>query len=62
MPLKAGKSKKVISKNIKELMTTKPSPAREKAIHTLMKKRGITYKTAKQILAKAAALSKSRQK
>jgi hypothetical protein len=38
MPLKKGRSKKVISKNIEELISKKPSKGRSKAISTLAKK------------------------
>ena len=61
MPLIKGKSKKVISKNISELMTSKPSSARAKGINTLAKRQGITPKQAKQKQAIAIAYSKARK-
>lgn len=62
MPLKNGKSKKVISSNIKELIGTAPSPKRKKAIRTLSKKKGIKPRVAKQKQAIAIALSKAKKK
>jgi len=59
MPLKSGKSQKIISQNIDELMTTPPSTKREKAIRTLARKRGISYKQAKLIMSQAIAYSKA---
>jgi len=61
MPLYKGVSKKIISKNISELTTSKPGAAREKAIHTMMKKRGISYETAKNRQAIAIAFSHARK-
>ena len=64
MPLKRGKSKKTISKNVKELMK-KPSKARSKGINTLAKKLGVTKKEAQRRQAVAIALNtsgKSRKK
>ncbi len=60
MPLKKGTSKKTISKNIKELVTSAPGAAREKGIATLAKKRGISTKKAQQKQAIAIAMSKAR--
>jgi hypothetical protein len=64
MPLKRGKSKKTVSKNITELMK-KPSKARSKGVSTLAKKLGVTKKEAQRRQAVAIALStagKSRKK
>jgi len=61
MPLKQGKSKKTVSSNIKELMDSKPSPSRAKAIKTLSKKRGISPKKAKQTIAIVIALETARK-
>ncbi len=47
MPLKKGKSKKAISKNITELMK-KPSKARSKGVSTLAKRLGATKKEAQK--------------
>lgn len=60
MPLKSGKSNKVVSANIKELMTSKPGKNRAKGIATLAKKRGISKKSARQKQAVAIAMSKAR--
>lgn len=61
MPLKSGKSKKVISENIKELTTSKPGKTRAKGIATLAKRRGISKKKAQQTQAQAIAYNKARQ-
>jgi len=64
MPLKRGKSKKTVSKNITELMK-KPSKARSKGVSTLAKKWGVTKKEAQRRQAVAIALNaagKSRKK
>ena len=64
MPLKKGKSKKAISKNITELMK-KPSKAPSKGVSTLAKRLGITKKEAQRRQAVAIALNaagKSRKK
>jgi len=58
VPLKVGRSKKVISTNIKELMK-KPSKSRSKAINTLAKKQGITREEAKRKQAVAISLRKA---
>ena len=51
MPLKKGKSKKAISKNIRELTRSTPSPERDKAIRTYMKNNNCSYEDAKRKLA-----------
>lgn len=56
MPLKKGKSNKVISQNIKELMK-KPGKTRQKSVKTLASKLGIKPEQAKQRQAVAIALS-----
>jgi hypothetical protein len=56
MPLKQGKSQKVISANIHELMT-KPGKTRAKAIKTLVKSQNLTKKEAQRKQAIAIALS-----
>jgi hypothetical protein len=61
MPIKPGKSKKVVSENISELMTSKPSKTRQKGIDTLAKKRGISKRKAQQIQAVAIAKSSARK-
>ena len=64
MPLKRGKSKKAISKNITELMK-KPSKARSKGVSTLAKQLGVTKKEAQRRQSVAIALNaagKSRKK
>ena len=55
MPLKKGKSKKIISSNIKELIRS-TSSKRSKAIKTLAKKKGISTSKAKRKQAVAIAL------
>ena len=55
MPLKRGKSKQVISKNIKELVSKKPSSSRKRAIQTIAKEQGISAAKAKQKQAVAIA-------
>ena len=59
MPLKKGKSKKVISQNIQELVSSNPSSARMKAIKSLAKKLDVSLDRAKQIQAGAIAYSKA---
>jgi hypothetical protein len=59
--LKSGKSKKTISSNIKELVSSKPSASRAKAIKTLSKKEGISPKAAKVKQAVAISYSKARK-
>lgn len=62
MPLKKGSNSKVISANVRELSTSKPSPARAKAIKTIAKKEGITPKQAKVKQAVAISYSKAKKK
>lgn len=59
MPLKKGKSKKVISANIAELITSKPGKTRAKGVATLAKKSGISKKEAQRRQSVAIALSKA---
>jgi hypothetical protein len=59
--LKSGKSKKTISSNIKELVSSKPSAKRAKAIKTISKKEGISPKAAKVKQAVAISYSKARK-
>ena len=60
MPLQPGITKKIISKNISELTSGPASAKRRKAIKTLAKRRGISYKKAKVKQAIAIAVSKAR--
>lgn len=59
MPLKKGKSKKVVSENIAELTRSKAGKKRAKGIATLAKRRNISHKKAKQKQAIAIAMSKA---
>jgi hypothetical protein len=59
MPLKKGKSAKIIKANIKELVISKPGASRKKGIATLAKKTGMTPKQAKVKMAVAIAYSKA---
>jgi len=59
IPLLKGKSRKTISSNIKELVTTKPGKARAKGIKTLAKKRGISTAEAKRTQAIAISFAKA---
>lgn len=61
MPLKEGKSQKVIGTNIKELMK-KPGKTRKKAVSTLSKRLGIPREEAQRRQAVAIALSKASYK
>jgi len=57
MPLIKGVSKKVVRKNIEELVSSKPSKTREKAIRTYMKSHNVDYETAKTKIAVAIAMN-----
>ena len=62
MPLKQGKSQKVISANIRELNKKKSvGKSRRKAISTLAKRRRISPAKARSLQAVAIALGKSRR-
>lgn len=60
MPLKSGVQN--IRSNIEELMTGKIGTTRRKAIKTYAKKHNIPFKDARFELAKAIAVSKSKEK
>ena len=55
MPLIKSSSKKAFSKNVKELISTKPGKVRVKGIRTLAEERNISFKKAQAIQAKAIA-------
>lgn len=57
-----GVSKKIISKNISELVNSNPGNNRKKAIQTMMKRSGVDYQTAKNKQAVAIAMSKAHHK
>jgi hypothetical protein len=59
MPLKSGKSAKILKANISELVLSKPGSARKKGIATLAKKTGLSPKKAKVKMAIAIAYSKA---
>ncbi len=59
MPLFKGKSKKIIGKNIKELMKGKMGMDRKKAMKTMMKKSGMTMSEARRKQAVAIAYNKA---
>jgi hypothetical protein len=61
MPIKKGRSQRVISENIKELISSKPSKKRGKGIATIAKKRGISKKKAKELQAKAIAYASAKR-
>lgn len=61
-PLKKGKSKETIKKNIKELIMSAPSPARAKGIHTLAQRQGLTVAQANRKMAAAIAYAKAKGK
>jgi hypothetical protein len=56
MPLKKGKTQKVVSANISELMN-KPGKSRAKAVKTIAEKTGLPMKEAQRRQAVAIALS-----
>lgn len=55
MPLSKGYTKETMKKNIKKLMTEKPSARRMKGIETIAKKRGISKKGAEALQSYAIA-------
>lgn len=59
MPLKSGKSAKILKANISELVLSKPGKTRAKGIATLAKKTGLSPKKAKVKMAIAIAYSKA---
>ena len=61
MPLKKGKSKEVLKKNVKELIDKKPSARREKAIMTIAKKENIKPSAAKAKQAVAIAYAEKKR-
>ena len=61
MPLRKGTSRRVISENIRELVSTKPDTSRAKGIRTIAKTRGISYQKAKELQAKAIAMSHAKK-
>ena len=60
MPIKPGKSKKVISANIAELMRGAMGAARKKGVATMAKK-GMSAKEARQKMAIAIAMSSAKK-
>jgi len=48
MPLKSGKSKKVISENIKELMHSNPKRKKDQAVAIAMSEAGMSKKKKKK--------------
>lgn len=61
MPILKGKSQKIKSFNIRELIKTKPGAARDKGIRTLMKRRNLSFRKAKTLQAKAIGMKKARK-
>lgn len=61
MPLQAGRSKKTVQKNIRELISSKPSATRAKGIKTLARNMGLSMSEAKRKQAVAIAFAKSRK-
>ena len=61
MPILPGVSKKIISKNISELTSGPVSSKRDKGIHTMMKRTGMDYDTAKNKMAVAIAMNKAKK-
>jgi len=62
MPIKPGKSKKVISANIAELMRGAMGAARKKGVATMARKRGMSAKKARQKMAIAISMSMAKKK
>lgn len=57
MPLIKSTSKKAVSKNIKELNTSKPSSKRDKGIKTYAKNHNMSYEDAKHKMSIIIALN-----
>lgn len=55
MPLSKGYTKATMKKNVKQLMTEKPSARRSKGIATIAERRGVPKKAAEAIQATAIA-------
>lgn len=61
MPILPGKTQAIKSFNIRELIKTKPSAKRAKGIRTLMKRRNLSFRKAKELQAKAIGMEKARE-
>lgn len=61
MPLSKGYSKATMKKNVKQLMTEKPSARRAKGIATIAERRGVPKKAAEAIQATAIARRMQRE-
>lgn len=60
MPILKGKSQKVKSFNIRELIKSKPGAVRAKGIRSLARRRNISLRKAKILQAKAIGMAKPR--